>query len=57
MSLLQNLGIALKIFIIFYIGIFILSATGIGLSKWAFSYTGLTAIFFLAVSYSFYFKL
>tara|TARA_Y100000310_G_scaffold345709_1_gene468616 strand:+ start:19347 stop:19520 length:174 start_codon:yes stop_codon:yes gene_type:complete len=57
MGLLQNLGMALKIFIIFYIGIFVLSAIGIGISKWAFSYAGLVAVFFLAVSYSFYFKL
>ncbi|MFH1391596.1 MAG: hypothetical protein ABIH20_04760 [Candidatus Diapherotrites archaeon] len=57
MGLLENSGMTLKIFIIFYIGIFILSAIGIGLSKWAFSYAGLIAVFLLALTYSFYFKL
>jgi len=57
MGLLQNLGMALKIFLVFYAGIITLFVMDVGISKWPFSYAGVIAVFFLAISYSFYFKL
>ncbi|MCR4368726.1 MAG: hypothetical protein NUV67_02355 [archaeon] len=57
MGLLGNLGMSLKIFLIFYFGMVALSGLGVELGRWAFSAVGVIVIFLLSLTYTFYFKL